>query len=254
MSRVVPLLDLDPELGEHLDEQSCQAARRHLVVRVERIEQGDHPLPAGLFNAEGGIGLLILEGLTLRRVGLAHRVAGELLGPGDLLRPWQDDGAHEAYPFDASWRVIQALDVAVLDAALTQRLAHFAPVVSELVGRALLRSRRTIGGLATAQLTSVDQRLLVSLWHLADRWGRVRPDGIVLPLPLTHEALGLLVGARRPSVTAALGRLAQRRVVIPQSDTGWLLCGDAPDELRPLPRRARQAAPPEEDAATVADG
>lgn len=211
MSRLVPLLDVDPELGEHLDEQSRQAARRHLVVRVERIEQGDHALPAAnLFNSEGGIGLLILEGLTLRRVGLAHRVAGELLGPGDLLRPWQGDGEHQAYPFVASWRVIQALDVAVLDAGLTQRLAQFAPVVSELVGRALLRSRRAIGSLVTAQLTSVDQRLLVSLWHLADRWGRVRPDGIVLPLPLTHEALGLLVGARRPSVTAALGRLAAR--------------------------------------------
>ncbi len=233
MPRVVQLLDVDPDLGRHLDEQSRRDARRHLFVRVERLGPGVRALPADLFDAQGGIGLLVLEGLALRRVGLAHRAAAELLGPGDLLRPWQDDGEHEAYPFDASWRIIQALDVAVLDAAVTRRLAQVAPVVSELVGRALTRSRRSVGSFVTSQLTSVDQRLLVSLWHLADRWGRVRPDGIMLPLPMTHEALGLLVGARRPSVTAALGRLAERRVVVPQPGGGWLLCGDAPDELWP---------------------
>lgn len=237
MSRVVQLLDVDPELGRHLPEPSQRRARRHLPVRVERIGRGVQTLPADLFDAEGGIGLLVLEGLALRRVGLAHRAAGELLGPGDLLRPWQDDGEHEAYPFNASWRIIQALEVAVLDAAVTERLAQVAPVVSELVGRALSRSRRSVGSLVTSQLASVDQRLLVALWHLADRWGRVRPDGIVLPLPMTHEALGLLIGARRPSVTAALGRLAQRGVVAPQPGGGWLLCGDAPDELRPRRRR-----------------
>lgn len=254
MSRVVRLLDVDPDLGAQLGDTDRTAAERHLMVRVERISQGERALPADLFDAEGGVGLLILDGLAVRRVGLAHRAAGELLGPGDLLRPWQDDGEHEAYPFSASWRVFQPLEVAVLDAALTQRLAHFAPIVSELVGRALLRSRRSMGSLVTAQLTSVDQRLVVSLWHLADRWGRVRPDGIVLPLPMTHEALGLLVGARRPSVTAALGRLAQRRVVVPQPDGGWLLCGEAPEELRPRPRRAGPAGAPEEDAAPASAG
>lgn len=45
------------------------------------------------------------------------------------------------------------------------------------------------------------------LWHLADRWGRVTPDGVIVPLKLTHEALGRLVGAQRPTVTLALGEL-----------------------------------------------
>lgn len=253
MSRVARLLDVDPELAGHLDERSRAAAAQHLKVRVERIGQGEHALPADLFGAERGVGLLVLEGLAVRRVGLAHRAAGELLGPGDLLRPWQDDGEHEAYPFSSSWRVFQTLEVAVLDEALTRRLVHFAPVVCELVGRAMLRSRRTTGSLVTAQLPSVDQRLLVSLWHLADRWGRVRTDGIVLALPMTQEALGLLVGARRPSVTAALGRLRERRLVLPQPEGGWLLCGDAPDELWPGSRDA-QRAEAGEDAVGAAAG
>lgn len=237
MTRCAPLLDLDPDLGERLDPRLLDAARRHLVVRVERIQRGRHELPSDLFHAEGGVGLLVVGGLALRRVSLAHRAAGELLGPGDVMRPWQDDGEHSAYPFEASWRVIQPLEVAVLDAALTARLAHFPSIVGELVGRALARSLRATGSLVTAQLTSVDHRLLVSMWHLADRWGRVGKNGILLPLPLTHEALGLLVAARRPSVTAALGRLMQRHVIVPQPGGGWLLCGEAPDELGPRPRR-----------------
>lgn len=237
MPRGAPLLDLDPDLGEGLDPRLADAARRRLMVRIERIAEGTWTLPASLFGAEPGVGLLIVDGLALRRVGLAHRAAGELLGPGDVLRPWQDDGEHSAYPLDASWRVLRALDVAVLDEAATAGLAHFPSIVSQLVGRALARSRRGMGSLVTAQLTSVDQRLLVCMWHMADRWGRVRPDGILLPLPMTHEALGLLVGARRPPVTAALGRLMQRGVVVPQPGGGWLLCGEPPDELGPRSRR-----------------
>lgn len=243
MTRSAGLLDLDPDLGERLDPRHLDAARRHLTVRIERIEKGPHELPADLFDAEGGVGLMVIHGMALRQVGLAHRAAAELLGPGDILRPWQDDGEHNAYPFEASWRVIQALEVAVLDEALTARLAHFPSIVSELVGRALARSRRGMGSLVTAQLPSVDQRLLVSMWHLADRWGRVRNDGILLPLPMTHEALGLLVAARRPSVTAAVGRLTQRNVIVAQRDGGWLLCGDAPDEVGPRSRRPLKADP-----------
>ena len=45
------------------------------------------------------------------------------------------------------------------------------------------------------------------LWHLAERWGRVHPDGVVIPLPLNHQRLADLVGAHRPSVTTAMGEL-----------------------------------------------
>ena len=46
-------------------------------------------------------------------------------------------------------------------------------------------------------------------WELADRYGKVHPDGIHLELPLTHEVLSHLAGARRPSVSGALTRLAE---------------------------------------------
>ena len=68
------------------------------------------------------------------------------------------------------------------------------------------------------------------LWHLAGRWGRVRSDGTVLPLRLTHTVLADLVAARRPTVTSALTELARRGLVRSSGDT-WVLSGEPPGEL-----------------------
>ncbi len=83
-----------------------------------------------------------------------------------------------------------------------------------------------------AQLASVEHRVLLVLWHLADLWGRVRPDGIVLPIRLTHQMVGLVIGARRPAVTTALGALAEQGRVAAQPDGGFLLTGDPPGDLK----------------------
>ena len=50
----------------------------------------------------------------------------------------------------------------------------------------------------------LEVRLVLLLWHLAARWGRVEPTGIRLWLPLTHRLLGQLVAAERPSISHAL--------------------------------------------------
>jgi Crp-like helix-turn-helix domain len=51
-------------------------------------------------------------------------------------------------------------------------------------------------------------------WHLAERWGRVSGNGVLVPLALTHRILGQLVGARRPTVSTALRELANREQLI----------------------------------------
>src|SRR5206468_13036983 len=112
-----------------------------------------------------------------------------------------------------------------LDGAVSRKLSHFPEVLDRLLARTLIRSRRLAGYLVVAQLTSVDTRLHVALWHMADRFGKVRPDGVLVPLRITHEVLGLIIGARRPSVTAALGRLVERQLVKPIRGGGWLLSG-----------------------------
>lgn len=229
------LLDLDLDLAEGLDAPREALAREHLVVRVERVAEGVWTPEQDAFGALGGLGLIIVGGLAARRVSLGHRAAAELLGPGDLLRPWEDDGEHAEYPFSMSFRVVDELSLAVVDAPTTAHLMHFPEIVSQLMGRVMARSRRVVGHLVIAQLTSVEERLLIALWHMADRFGRVRPDGVLVPLRLTHETLGLVIGARRPSVTSAIGRLVARGVIEPQPGNAWLLTGEAPAMLARAP-------------------
>ncbi len=67
-------------------------------------------------------------------------------------------------------------------------------------------------------------RIALLLWHLAERWGIVELDGILVPLPLTHRLIGQLVGAERPSVSHALGRLTSAGLVTRKA-SGMVLHG-----------------------------
>jgi hypothetical protein len=94
-------------------------------------------------------GLLVLDGVIARELALGDTVSSELLGEGDLLRPWTLDD-----------------DVRLVEAATG--------------------------------------------WN-------------VVPLALSHRALGQLVGARRPTVSTALAKLARCDRVSRRSDGTWLL-------------------------------
>jgi CRP-like cAMP-binding protein len=87
---------------------------------------------------------------------------------------------------------------------------------------------------ALLSLSPVETRLLVLFWHLAERWGRVTPAGVVLPLGLTHQILGQLVGCRRASVTTALKEVVESGAAIRRPDGSGLLTGSPPDELSHL--------------------
>jgi CRP/FNR family cyclic AMP-dependent transcriptional regulator len=230
----VRVLDADPDLGANLSPDRFELARQALVARTEGVPRG-HWLPESDSGPDsaGGIGLLILEGVVVRRLSLSHRSCAELLGPGDILRPSQDGFSELLAPFSVAFRVIEPLMLAHLDVRFVARSARFPEMTGELISRALDRSRLLARMLAVAQLPRVDTRLLIAMWHLSERWGTVRPEGRVLPPFLSHELLGWIVGARRPSVTTALGSLSQRHQVTRLEDGSWLL-GDEPPTFNGL--------------------
>jgi CRP-like cAMP-binding protein len=76
----------------------------------------------------------------------------------------------------------------------------------------------------------VETRVHILLWTLAERWGKVRPDGVALALPLTHALLADMVAASRPAVSAAAAKLA-RRGYLRRERRLWLLRGGTPPEL-----------------------
>jgi CRP-like cAMP-binding protein len=226
---VCHILREDPELAEAVPGSARPRAIERCVARLEH-------LGSGRWSGEGsatigdGIGLLVLNGLLLRRVGIDGRYGAELLGEGDLLRPWQGEEVPAALTRTTGWRVLEPTRLAVLDEAAARRLAVYPELIGRLVGRAIERSRHLAVNMAIIHQARVNVRLHMMLWHLAERWGRVGSEGVVLPLALTHSVLSDLVAARRPTVTTGLAEL-YRQELVRDLPRGWLLLGEPPGEL-----------------------
>ena len=223
------VLEVDRGLCDVVDPERARRARAASLAAVEGRRAGSWDAAHDSDLARGGFGLLVVDGLLVRRVGVEGRFGAELLAAGDLLRPWQHDGEAGALPFEMAWRIVAPLRFAVLDRGWAARMAPYPEVAAELVGRALERSRRLATLMAIAQQPRLDQRVWLLFWELADRHGRVHPDGVHLDLRLTHDVISHLVAARRPSVSTALSSLASRGV-LRREGGGWVLCGPPPDE------------------------
>jgi hypothetical protein len=167
-----------------------------------------------------------------REVDVLGRRAVELIGPSDVLRPWAWDEEGSHVQAEIGWRVLEPTKLAVLDHALVARLDPWPQIGVELVSRGTRRAHHLAVALAIAHHGRVEERLLLTLWHLAERWGRVTREGILVPLPLGHQRLAEIVGAHRPSVTKALGALADDGKVSRRDDGDWMLHGGPPEKLR----------------------
>ena len=228
----VAVVDVDPALRELLGDEP--RARGASAAVAHELARGPWTPGARTDPASGGYGLLVLDGLLLRRVSVEGRYGAELVLSGDLLRPWQQDGDDGGVlESETAWRVIAPSRVAVLDLAWATRMAAFPAVAGELAGRAMVRVRRFARLMAISQHSKLERRLVLLFWELAQRHGRVRPDGVHIELPLTHEVIASLTGARRPSVTTILSRLAARGV-LRRSGRGWLLAPDWPNTREAL--------------------
>ena len=96
-----------------------------------------------------------------------------------------------------------------------------------LIDRLTERAQRLAMTQAISQLNGVDRRLLALFWHLGERWGRVVRDGVAVPRRRCRTGvIAQLVGARRPTVSTALGTLAERGELVRREDGGWLLTGE----------------------------
>ena len=198
------------------------------MARVLRRDTGVWDAKQDAAHGRHGLGLLVVDGRLVRRVGMGERYAAELLGEGDLLQPAEHDGEAATLPFEATWRVLSPLRLAVLDLAWMARVAPFPEVFAEITRRVMQRSRRLASLQAIAQHHRLEDRLWLFFWELANRYGRVGPDGVRVEIPITHEMISHLVGARRASVSAAIGRL-EKAGCLRRDGRSWLLLGASPD-------------------------
>lgn len=230
----VSVIDADPELARWLTAGEMGAARRDTVVPVVVLNHGawdpEPPRACGWRH----LGYLVLEGVLTRDEELAGLTSTELVGPGELLQPWTEHPDDALVPHRVSWTILEPTRLGVLGPTFVASTARWPVVTAALLSRAVRQSSRVATLHAICQLPRVDLRLLALFWHLAERWGRVRSDGVVLPLRLQHESLGHVIGAKRPTVTLALQRLAERGQAWRREDGTWGLPSAPPDELLEL--------------------
>jgi CRP/FNR family cyclic AMP-dependent transcriptional regulator len=223
----VHVLAEDADLAEAVprSRRANAIAACHVPLITAPVGSWDPPLEA----PSGDLGFLVLDGICQRAFELGERRGVILLGPGDVIKPWmRSELCNDAER--AEWRFLTPVRLALLDRSFTTVLGAYPELAVELIDRVLQRNRELVFNMAIASHTRVDTRLHLMLWQMASKWGRIRSDGVLLPIKLTHAVLSELVASRRPTITTALAEMSQRGLV-QRVEEGWLLLGDPPGDL-----------------------
>ncbi len=208
----------------------CRSARGHrqngdMATTVLRLEPGAFD-PSPLTDGhEDSLGLLILDGLIVVELEAGRSRVGWLIGDEDLIRPWQLPQISIATT--QSWRAVTETRIAVLDHRVRRRAATTPGLIDELLAHAADTTHWLLAQSLLLSSPSVEERLLLWFALCGERWGKVTPDGVVLELPLTHDLLGALVAAKRPTVSLALRSLAASGFLARDATGTWLLSPDS---------------------------
>jgi CRP/FNR family transcriptional regulator, cyclic AMP receptor protein len=238
----VRLLSADPELGSRLPADQLAQAQRHAILAAITLPPGRWEL--GQLRDHGAVrgeirGFIVLSGALTTEVTIINRTCIRLLAPHELVLI---DEASGSIPADWGWSVLRAARIAVLDERLLIIARHWPRLLDAILERAGQQSQHALLQQAISQLPRVEDRLLALLWSIADRWGVVRPDGVWIDLPLTHETIARMIGARRPTVSLGLRALADQDLLHTEKD-GWLINHDSLNNISPHPQAEPHAAP-----------
>jgi CRP-like cAMP-binding protein len=217
----VDLLAIDAEFAAAVPEGEHALASG--ALSLQRVVLPGGPWAGPPRTAANGMpgGHLVVGGLLVRTVMLQGRPSIELFGPGDFIGGGElaETSGREA----VTWTVHQPTELAVIDRRFGVAASRWPGLWQVLVRRTSMRGQRLAAQLAALQLSRVEDRVEEVLWQLADRWGTVTPEGIVVPIALTHQLLGWLVAAKRPTVSIAVAALDERGAVVRRGDGSWLL-------------------------------
>jgi CRP/FNR family transcriptional regulator, cyclic AMP receptor protein len=227
---LVNVLVEDPDLAQCLGPERRRDAMVYATVRAAKARPGPWLPRVRLADGEALLGLLVLQGMILARMEVGGHASVEVLGPGDVIRPL-GDSTFAMVPSETHWSIKETARFAVLDERFLRSMAPYPEVFSALCDRLERRARGLAERLAIAHERRVSARLYLVLWQLADRFGRVGRDGVILPLRLSHSVLADMVAAGRPPVSRALAELERCGLIRREGDRSWWLGGSSPSGL-----------------------
>ena len=94
----VQLLTVDSDLARDLDQRRAREAAQRLYVRAIEIPRGRWSPLDTVPQSSRPIGLLMLDGMLVREATVGDHPSAELLGPGDVLRSWDDPDTEDLLP------------------------------------------------------------------------------------------------------------------------------------------------------------
>jgi CRP/FNR family cyclic AMP-dependent transcriptional regulator len=224
----VRLLDARPELADYVASAEFDEVAR-VSLPVAAVDGGALELHE-LLTRHTAFGATVLDGLIMNSLRVGEKTGIQLLGPGDLLLESSD--LMPTWLEEVESRAAGSARLGLLGNELLTAAFRWPRLIQGLYASVGEQLQRLTAQVVICQLPRVDDRVLAMLWLLSDSWGQVTPSGVRLPLVLTHETLGALVGARRPTVTLALRNLSQRGAIVHQ-DSGWLLLELPPASAEP---------------------
>jgi hypothetical protein len=212
----VRLADADPDLAG-----DWPPGDRGIALPLRRLPVG--PWSSASELREEARALLVLDGVLVRTVHAGSQCRAELLGEGDLLCPWDAEDDLTSIDSAIAWEVLQPARIGLLDERFFATAARSPALVSSLALRGLRRAHRLALQLAIADVRRIDERMVALLLHIGDRWGRMTPEGIHIPLRLTHDLIAHLLGAQRPTVTTSLNNLERAGRLLRRGDRTWVV-------------------------------
>jgi hypothetical protein len=227
------LVELDAELNVHEPGWSVPGERR-LAARTLHLAEGPFDPREFVPNPDGWLGLLITSGQVLVEIEAGRGPTGWLVGAEDLLRPWEMDEL--ALTAEASWTALGDAQIVLLDSEFARRTLGIPDVLQTLLAKSAQSTHWLLAKSLITATPVIEERLLLLFALIGERWGRATPEGVMIGLPLTHRVLASLVGARRPSVSTALGALDEEGLVSRVPRDGWL-ARRPPLVSDPSPRR-----------------
>ncbi len=237
------VLELDADLREALPAEQWGAALEATTAQTRELRRGEWDAIGEYGECESWMGLLVIEGFLARRTTCGGETVSEIIGPGDLLRPWDHDGEYPVEGITTSWQLLEPATIALLDEDFAARIAPWPALTVAILARIGRRARWLALRLLISQVPGVALRVFYLLWHLAERWGIRTDGGLVVPVRLTHEQIAELIGARRPSVSHAVAEL-RAEGVRQLSRGGWEIPGDTPALIDRMLSAGEQASRP----------
>ena len=211
-----------PEILVRVPAEDRQLAERTLHVPL--VSARDEDLADVIATQlPGAFDFAIVEGVVLKETTLAGRASLELLGPGDVLAPPLAVIRQLESRAASRYLAHGQASLAAIDDHFRHAVRRWPGLADFLHDRLGRQTHRSSMHLAMLHQPRAEDRVIALFADLAERFGHVTADGILIDLPLSHEIIGRVVASRRPTVTIALQQLAADGVLERLEDGRWKL-------------------------------